>query len=197
MADRVRLLILAAACALSLGCTSAQKDAAPRFAGLCASPDFRAFDFWLGSWTIRQRILGADGGWIELPAATTVSASPDGCVLTEHWSGDVRFFWEGMTEPARIWGYSVRRFDPATATWAIYWMDSRKPDFDTPYVGGIDDGRGAFFRDFEAPDGLRRSRIVFERRSDDDVFWELAVSADGGATFAPIWTMDMRRAARP
>ena len=183
-----------AAVAMLAGCATGER-ADMTAAGLCAGSEFRAFDFWLGEWSIEQRILAADGTWTALPASTKVTSSPDGCVLTENWSGDVQFFWEEMTAPQRIWGYSVRRFDPKAKSWAIYWMDSRNPAFDTPHVGGFNGARGEFFRDFDAPDGPRRSRISFEQRAPGDVLWELAVSADGGATFAPIWVMEMRRGA--
>lgn len=161
---------------------------------VCASAESRQFDFWLGEWTIEQKILGAEGKWLAFPATTSVSASPDYCVLTEHWSGKVQFFWEGMKAPAQIWGYSVRAFDPADRNWRIYWMDELTPRFAEPYVGGFSgDGEGAFFRDFVGPDGPRRARISFSRMKPDAVDWALAISADGGATWRDLWKMKMTR----
>ncbi len=175
----------------TLGCASDQGARDSSLAVNCEGAVFREFDFWLGEWEIEQRILSAEGGWIDLPAKTRVASSADGCVITENWSGEVQFFWEGMTTPEPIWGYSARRYDPREETWAIFWMDGRNPYFAKPMVGGFEDGRGEFFRD----DGdNKRARIVFDRRGEDRIFWELAISSGAGADYAPIWTMDMRRA---
>lgn len=74
----------------------------------------RAFNFWIGEWNIRQEILQQDGTWLELPAHTSVAAALDGSALIEHWSGQVLFFWEGMTEPRAMKGLSVRAYDLQT-----------------------------------------------------------------------------------
>lgn len=56
----------------------------------CGGPQARAFDFWIGEWDIRQRILKEDGAYLELPAKTSVSIALDGCALIEHWEGEVK-----------------------------------------------------------------------------------------------------------
>jgi hypothetical protein len=76
-----------------------------------------------------------------LPAHTSVQASSDGCTVSEHWLGEVQFFWENMDATEVIWGFSVRRYDPAQGTWSIYWMDRRHPDIEAPYVGNFDGER--------------------------------------------------------
>lgn len=162
----------------------------------CAGAQFREFDFWLGEWEIAQQIRATDGEWLSAPAQTSVAASADGCVVIEHWSGEVEFFWEGMSAPERIWGFSVRRFDPVANSWSIYWMDQRRPEFEAPYVGGFTGGEGAFYREVEAPDGARTLRITFAQVAEGGVDWELAVSADHGASWTPLWRMAMRRPPR-
>jgi hypothetical protein len=159
----------------------------------CANAEFRQFDFWIGDWDVTQEILQADGSWIELPARTEVAVSPDGCLLTEHWNGRVQFFWEGMQRPEAMWGFSLRRYDPATSAWSIYWMDQRNPRFETPHVGRFDGDHGEFFREFTADGQLRRTRIRFTQVSDTQVDWSLAFSADSGDTWRELWRMRMRR----
>lgn len=159
----------------------------------CRDPGARGFDFWAGSWDIRQQLLQSDGTWLELPAATRVYPILGGCALAEEWSGPVQFSWEGMSTPEPMRGYSVRIFDPAATTWSIFWMDSRTRRVDSPYVGGFAGGRGEFFREWTSPAGRRMGRISFESLKPDTVLWELAVSSDGGGTWVAIWTMAMHR----
>jgi hypothetical protein len=98
-----------------------------------------------------------------------------------------------MEAPETIWGYSVRRFDPAQGTWSLYWMDRRHPDFGAPYVGNFDGDRGQFFRKVETPAGARTMRITFSQRGERQVDWELASSPDDGKTWRPLWLMAMTR----
>lgn len=188
-----KAMLSALAMCLASACASGNAPSVSTAPLVCASAEFREFDFWIGDWDVTQHILQPDGSWLELPARTQVSASPDGCVLTEHWSGRVQFFWEGMQEPETMWGFSVRRFDPAAHTWAIYWMDQRSPQFQPPHIGGFDNGAGAFYRDFEVDGQPRRTRITFAPPNAGRVDWELAISADNGATWTPLWRMEMRR----
>lgn len=163
--------------------------------GACAAPEARQFDFWIGDWDIRQRILQQDGTWLELEASTSVSPALEGCALVEHWSGTVQFFWEGMTEPEPMEGLSVRAYDAEAGDWSIHWMDTRTPRFGEPYRGTFDGDRGEFFRSWETPQGPRTGRITFSDIAPDAVTWELAISADGGDSWTTLWIMEMRRAA--
>jgi hypothetical protein len=159
----------------------------------CTAPEARAFDFWIGDWDIRQRILRTDGTWLELPARTSVTAALDGCALIEQWQGQVSFFWEGMQELEAMTGLSVRAYDPSTSKWFIHWMDTRAPRFGAPYVGTFVKGRGEFFRELETPEGRRVGRITFSGITADSVAWELAVSSDDRKTWQTLWTMEMQR----
>jgi hypothetical protein len=161
----------------------------------CASTEARQFDFWIGTWDIRQSILRRDGSWLSLPARTSVRPALDGCALVEQWEGEVMFFWEGMTEPRRRSGLSVRAYDPETKQWYIHWMDTGATRFGPPFIGGFIDGRGQFVRETEAPDGKRLDRITFQDVTESSLDWELAVSADGGSSWQPVWRMRMERRA--
>lgn len=186
---------LRTAAALLLATVALAGSPAAADAGPCTSPEARGFDFWIGDWTIEQKIRLRDGSWLTLPARTSVSRALDGCALVERWEGEVQFFWEGMVEPERIAGLSVRAYDPAAGEWRIHWMDTRSPRFGPPYSGGFRDGRGEFTREVQTADGSRLTRITFSGIRDDSVHWELAVSNDGGGTWSVLWTMAMRRAA--
>ena len=158
--------------------------------GACDSEEARAFDFWVGDWSIRQTMRQADGSWIDLPAETSVERALDGCALVERWSGEVQYFWDNMDAPVPLRGFSVRAYHPESGLWRIHWMDTREPFFGAPYEGGFEAGRGTFYR--ENADGLRGARITFEPVAPDTVDWELAVSNDG-ENWMPIWRMAMSR----
>lgn len=182
-----------AALLLLVAVNLATAHAAARETGPCTSQAARAFDFWIGDWTIEQKIRARDGSWLTLPARTSVTSALDGCALVERWEGEVQFYWEGMEAPAAIRGLSVRAFDPASGEWHIHWMDTRSPRFGPPFTGGFLGGRGEFTRERDSPEGRQLTRITFSDVSEDSVHWELAVSADGGTSWSTLWIMDMRR----
>jgi hypothetical protein len=154
----------------------------------------RQFDFWIGSWDIQQRILGADGGWLMFPGKTSVSSALGGAALIEHWHGTVQFFWEGMNSPSVMEGLSVRAFDEESGEWEIHWMDSRHPVFGKPYVGSFDDGVGTFLRDWQTEEGEKRwGRIRFSEIQPNSVRWELAISDDQDNGWSTLWVMEMTR----
>jgi len=188
----MRIPLLLASLALLTPGASFARDAGP-----CPAPEAHQFDFWIGDWDIRQQILQADGTWLPFEAHTSVSPTLGGCALIEHWEGTVQFFWEGMEAPEPMRGLSVRAYDPGTGTWAIHWMDTRHPVFQTPYTGGFQDAdHGTFFREWESPQGRRTGRITFTRVAPDSVDWELAFSKDDGATWTALWRMAMHRSGR-
>lgn len=163
-------------------------------AGPCDAAEARQFDFYLGDWDIEQGLRAADGGWITLPAETSVTRAAGGCALVEQWRGDVQFFWVGMTEPAPLHGLSVRAWNPESGAWNIYWLDSQTPVFGGTFSGHFDEaGVGRFYHERETDNGMRISRITFENVTDDSLDWELALSSDDGETWRPLWTMRMTR----
>ena len=160
--------------------------------GRCTDSLSREFDFWIGTWEVVQEIRTPEGDWETYPARSTVGRALDGCALVEQWSGTVRFFWEGMTEPETMEGLSVRSRG-RDGNWRIYWMDSRNPSFGRPFVGGFRDGEGLFI---QAPDEAGGSagqvRIRFLDIRAESVEWELSVLSERGA-WTPLWRMHFER----
>jgi hypothetical protein len=155
----------------------------------CASAIAEQFDFWIGEWTVTQEIATQDGGWETYPARSTVATALDGCALVERWEGTVRFYWEGMLEPASLQGLSVRA-PGQDGSWRIHWMGSREPTFGAPWVGGFDAGEGTFIRNTGTG---AQTRIRFFDVTETSVEWELAVTANDGSTWIPLWKMHFRR----
>jgi hypothetical protein len=153
----------------------------------------RDFDFWLGDWTLEQKIWSGDGDEFEsYKARNRVRAIGGIGALVEHFEGNVRFFWLGMQEPARVRGVSIRVYDSDAGVWRIFWMDSLDPKFGPPFTGTFSGGVGNFLLT-ERPDGIPPGRIRFEPRSDGTVDWQLAVRTAAGESWQPLWFIRFRR----
>ncbi|GIX17617.1 MAG: hypothetical protein KatS3mg119_1803 [Rhodothalassiaceae bacterium] len=83
-------------------------------------PAYRAFDFWLGSFTVApfaepERVVGHN----------RISLAADGCALLEQWEG-----------ASGGHGVSISRLDPITRRWAHHWA---APGCVIDLEGGPDD----------------------------------------------------------
>ena len=148
------------------------------------------FDFWFGSWDVRnrwlrRRLAGSDD-WEEF--ASTVVARPllDGLGNEDEFRTDHAGGFVGM---------SFRFFDPEQRRWSIYWADSRRPgELDPPVFGTFTGDIGVF----EGED-VYRGRPILVRFTWSGITtptprWEQAFSDDGGRTWETNWVMDFTRA---
>jgi hypothetical protein len=149
----------------------------------------RDFDFWMGSWDVRNRLLRArlqgSDEWDEF--ASTVVARPilDGLgnedeFRTAHGGGFVAM--------------SFRFFDPGSRRWSIYWADARRSGLlDPPVIGGFACDTGVFEGEdtFEGRPIL--VRFVWSDTATPTPRWEQSFSDDGGETWETNWIMDFTR----
>jgi hypothetical protein len=147
------------------------------------------FDFWIGEWNIEQEILNKDGTYSKLAATNSVKKELSGCAIIENWEGDVLFFWEGMSKPEKILGYSIRTFNSADSTWSIYWMDTRTKTLSEPFVGKFSNQIGEFFRENEGG----RSKIIFSDINQKIVLWELLLFDKNSHNWVSIWKMKFHK----
>ena len=148
------------------------------------------FDFWFGSWDVRnrwlrRRLAGSDD-WEEFDATVVARPLLDGVGNEDEFRTDHAGGFIGM---------SFRFFDPERRRWSIYWADSRRPgELDPPVFG-------TFFGDvglFEGED-VYRGRPILVRFAWSGVTtptprWEQSFSDDGGRTWETNWVMDFARA---
>ena len=148
------------------------------------------FDFIIGDWRVRHRRLktrlaGCDE-WIEFEGTSTTRKILGGYGNLEDNALDLP---EGAYRAV-----ALRSFDPATATWSIWWLDGRHPDrIDTPVVGRFTDGIGLFYADDSLDGTPIRVRFTWSSTDTDTPRWEQAFSVDGGDTWETNWTMDFFR----
>ena len=151
----------------------------------------RDFDFEFGSWRVSHRRLatrlaGADD-WEEFEGTSETRPVLGGNGNVED---NVLHIASGTYR-----AIAIRSFDPASATWAIWWLDHRAPHaLDVPVVGRFLDGVGTFMAD-DVHDGRPVIlRFQWLRTASVSPRWEQALSDDGGASWEINWTMDFVRA---
>lgn len=126
-------------------------------------PEYRQFDFWLGTWDVR------------IPAGFRASRdvirrSEDGCVVTHEWTG---------TLGAR--GRSHSYYDATSETWIQVWITST--GINGTMTGGLDeDGFLVLEGPGATPGNLIRSR--WKPLDPDTVEVSTVTSTDGGDTWS-------------
>ena len=124
------------------------------------------FDFEFGDWNVHHRVKRATGEWIEFEG--TANARPilgglgnvEDC-LFHRPAGDTR-------------GVAMRTYDPASAQWAIWWVDSRTPHgaLDPPVKGRFEKGVGTFYSDGEINGKPVRTRFTWSNITPTSARWE-------------------------
>ena len=149
----------------------------------------RDFDFWIGSWKVRnrrlvERLAGSDE-WEEFDAEVVARFLMDGLGNEDEFRTDHDGGFIGM---------SFRFFDPVEKRWSIYWADSRRSGVLDPPVFGTFEGDLGVFEGEDVFDGrpilVRFTWSGFTTRTPR---WEQAFSADGGETWETNWVMDFTR----
>jgi hypothetical protein len=98
------------------------------------------FDFFMGSWTVRNRYLGerlkGSEDWAEFGATSEARPLPGVLGNEDEFRTDALGGFVGM---------SFRFFDAERERWSIYWADSRRPgELDPPVFGTFDGDVGIF-----------------------------------------------------
>ena len=149
----------------------------------------RDFDFWIGSWKVRnrrlvERLAGSDE-WEEFDAEVVARFLMDGLGNEDEFRTDHDGGFIGM---------SFRFFDPVEKRWSIYWADSRRSGVLDPPVFGTFEGGIGIFEGEDLFDGRPiLVRFTWSGITTPTPRWEQAFSADGGETWETNWVMDFTR----
>ena len=150
----------------------------------------RDFDFWMGSWDVKnryvkKRLAGSDE-WDEFESTVVARPLLDGLGNEDEFRTDYRGGFIGM---------SLRFFDPETKQWWIYWADTRRSGrLDPPVVGAFDGDVGIFEGDDTFDGKPIRVRFIWSGVTTPTPRWEQAFSEDGGETWETNWIMEFTRA---
>lgn len=137
----------------------------------CTAPTYRAFDYWVGEWSVSD----STGRPI---AESSVTRLADGCAVLEQWrpTGGVQ-------------GTSLNWFDPADGRWHQSWVAGGAPA--VHFVGGAEDGTMRLSATAVDRQGLR-ARMRWEQREGGIVRQVLEHSRDG-ATWSVSFVGEYRR----
>ena len=145
------------------------------------------FDFEFGDWTVHHRVKRAGGAWFEMDGTSKTWPVLGGLGNVEdnlfhRPEGDSR-------------GLATRAYDPASGTWAIWWVDGRVPHgaLDPPVKGRFENGVGTFYSDGDINGKPVRTRYLWSQITKTSARWEQAFSYDAGKTWDTNWVMTFER----
>ena len=147
------------------------------------------FAFQTGEWTVahrklRRRLAGSND-WFEFGGT---------CRAWELLGGTGNVDDHRLDDPNGAYaGATVRRTDPATGIWSIWWIDPRFPGLSAPMTGRFENGIGTFLGKDELAGTPIDVRFIWSRIAPDFAQWEQAFSADGGANWETNWVMAFTR----
>jgi len=131
----------------------------------CSAPEYRQFDFWVGSW----RVFDPRGQQV---GTNTIEAVLGGCALHEQWQG---------SEGSR--GFSYNIFDRTTGRWHQTWVSNN--GLLLLLEGGLVGGRMVLTGTTADREGaVTLNRITWTPIASDSVRQRWERSSDGGATWA-------------
>jgi hypothetical protein len=150
-------------------------------------------DFFFGRWRVSHRRLKA-----RLCGSDTWESFEGTCDARPLMDGAANLDDNVLELPGgRYRAVTLRSFDAASDTWAIWWLDARHPhQLDVPVVGRFHNGVGEFVADDHLNGQPIKVRFLWRVRGPqraDVARWEQAFSADGGATWETNWEMDFHR----
>jgi hypothetical protein len=148
------------------------------------------FDFLVGKWRVHHtrlngRLVGSHD-WVEFDGTSEMWMTMQG-----RGTFDDNYI-AVPTGPYRAVG--IRCYDPATQTWAIWWLDERHPHaIEPPVYGNFKDGIGTFIGDDVNNGKPVLTRFVWSNITANSAHWEQAESPDDGKTWETNWRMDLTR----
>lgn len=151
------------------------------------------FDFEFGEWRVHHRVKRPIGStvWTEFEGTCRTRALIDGSANVEEHT---------FERPTGVtYGIAIRAYDPKTAEWAIWWIDSRVPHgaMDPPVKGRFENGVGTFYADSTLDGKPIRVQFIWSQITPTSARWEQAYSQDQGRTWETNWIMELQREGEP
>ena len=150
------------------------------------------FDFFFGRWkvhnrSLRERLKGSTV-WDEFDGTAVVRPILEGHANVNDY--------EAEAPSGTIHGFALRRFNPRSQEWSIYWASRDTGTLDLPpMIGSFKDGRGEFYNQEVFEGRSIYVRFVWSAITATSCRWAQAFSPDGGKTWETNWIMEFTRSA--
>lgn len=152
-------------------------------------PGADAFDFFIGEWIVRHRCLDR-----RLAGCTDWTEFTGRAVTQKILGGLGNMDDNSLDRPEGSYrAVTLRKFDPASGLWSIWWFDARFPALEPPVAGRFQDGVGTFYAEDVFEGRPIRVRFLWSGISAAAARWEQAFSEDGGETWETNWLMQFER----
>lgn len=139
----------------------------------CSAPEFKQFDFWVGSWDLT---------WSDsLHGTNNITKDFDNCVITEHFDSQPSGNFKGM---------SVSTYSKNLGKWQQTWVDNQGGYLD--FIGGWETDRMVLSRSFMKNDSTVFQRMVWFDISDSSFTWNWERSTDN-ENWATLWQIHYKR----
>jgi hypothetical protein len=92
-------------------------------------------------------------------------------------------------------GVTLRRRDPHSGRWSIWWLDDHGSGVEPPVIGGFKDGVGTFHGEDQLRGRPILVRFIWSHITERSARWEQAFSGDIGMSWETNWTMRFEREA--
>ncbi len=143
-------------------------EKADKIAQVCMNtPEYRAFDFWVGDWNV----VGVNGQQLGTNKVVTLE---DGCIIEENWTSQ-----GGQT------GKSFNFYNPVTHKWHQSYMGNDAGNW--MMDGELKDGVLRYEGVIYSPNGKTLVRMNFYNLGPDKVRQTAELSSDDGKTWTPSW----------
>jgi len=187
---RVHNIMIAIALAATVAPLQSAAQTAPSAAS--ARDGQRDFDWEIGTWTTKVRVLrnplsGKPAEWAEYQGTSVVKPLMQG-----RWN----FVELSVASPGgKIEGGALRLYNPKTGQWSLNYTSLSNGLLTAPVYGSFEDpGVGRFYGSDTLDGRSILVRFVITRKSADEAAFEQAYSTDGGATWETNWiATDTRR----
>lgn len=185
-ASRRQLLIAAAGATLMPGLGTAIPSAS------AATPSGKGqgdFSFLNGKWKVRHRKLKG-----RLVGSTEWQEFDGTCHTWELMEGTGNVDDNVFNDPAGSYrAAALRRINPKTGLWNIWWFDERYDEVGVPMQGRFQDGVGTFLADETLAGKSIKVRFIWSHITPVSARWGQAFSPDGGETWEVNWQMWFER----
>lgn len=148
----------------------------------CSTPEFRAFDFWIGDWEVYNNANGNKAG------TSHISLILDSCIILEEWTS------ANKTQGIVYAGKSFNKYNPASGQWQQTWVDNVGAS--TEFLRGTaEKDKVTFYADhaWDRQGNPILRRLTFYKQNENKVRQHGERSVDEGKTWTTEYDLEYRR----